>query len=457
MSTKMTDAQAQVPETGFDRPPIRGSGWRTSFRDLTHKFNDGTKAANVSPTNGHLPPELLDLVFRFLPRRYPSYGFQRSALQIESWGISRVCKSWYASATRAIYETTETSTFSSTVKLFKTLEKNVHLRPLVRTLLLPTKGKRCPLQVAKVHLQILNLLESLEEVRVAIPCTSKLEKDLPMELIKHGETLTALCVHRVGLNTMPTLQFFPVIAPNFQELRFLNLEGLRFDDRVLSTLPLPPPLLHLRVVAFTYWNAIEALDRWLVTCPNLTQLRFLKLILGNMSTLKVFSKRKITHLALLSCLYSPKPANEWRLALENVRHLECSTRIFPIAWTALPLVLDQLTLEVSRGHMSEDDALENMQSYLDVATINSLVLLVEEHNPWFLINQRALLRLCRGKTSNFKVVYLPCQCSGEKSLFSSFPLRRLSHNSLVSLPNTATVPFKGIMEGDREQIQGAHR
>ncbi|KAG9056969.1 hypothetical protein FS842_008995 [Serendipita sp. 407] len=191
----MTDTNAPALETSFDRPRIRSSGWWTSFRDLTRRFNNETKA-DVPPTNGNLPPELLDLVFQFLPRRPPSYGFRRSALQIESWGISRVCKSWYGPATRAIYETIETSTFATTVKLSKTLEKSTHLRSLVRTLLLPTRGKRCPPQVIRVHLQILSLLEPLDEVRVAIPYTSALENDLPAELIKHGETLTALCVHR---------------------------------------------------------------------------------------------------------------------------------------------------------------------------------------------------------------------------------------------------------------------
>ncbi|KAG8772440.1 hypothetical protein FRC16_005665, partial [Serendipita sp. 398] len=303
----MTNTNAPALETGFDRPRIRSSGWWTSFRDLTRRFNNETKA-DVPPTNGNLPPELLDLVFQFLPRRPPSYGFRRSALQIESWGISRVCKSWYGPATRAIYETIETSTFATTVKLSKTLEKSTHLRSLVRTLLLPTRGKRCPPQVIRVHLQILSLLEPLDEVRVAIPYTSALENDLPAELIKHGETLTALCVHRLGPNMT---QAFPIMAPNFQQLRFLNLEGLRLDGRVLSTLPLPPPLPHLRVVAFTYWNVAQALDSWLVTCPNLMEFRFFKLILNNLSTLSVFSERKITRLAFLSCLYWPKHTGEW--------------------------------------------------------------------------------------------------------------------------------------------------
>ncbi|KAG8826177.1 hypothetical protein FRC19_009527 [Serendipita sp. 401] len=200
-----------------------------------------------------------------------------------------------------------------------------------------------------------------------------------------------------------------MIIQNFQQLRFIDLEGLRIDEHQLSTLPLPPPLLHLRVIAFTYWNAVKALDPWLLTCPNLMGLRFRRVFLKHeMSTLKVFSEGRITHLAFSSCLYWQITLPGWfTTAFANLRELECSTAIFASAWAYLPLTFDQLTLEVSSKHLG--GVMEAITSYLAVATVKSLVLIVEKRNPWFQKNQYKLLQLCKVKSVIFEVDYLPYQ------------------------------------------------
>ncbi|KAG8832647.1 hypothetical protein FRC20_007862 [Serendipita sp. 405] len=138
-------------------------------------------------------------------------------------------------------------------------------------------------------------------------------------------------------------------------------------------------------------------------------LRFRRVFLKHeMSTLKVFSEGRITHLTFSSCLYWQITLPGWfTTAFANLRELECSTAIFASAWAYLPLTFDQLTLEVSSKHLG--GVMEAITSYLAVATVKSLVLIVEKRNPWFQKNQYKLLQLCKVKSVIFEVDYLPYQ------------------------------------------------
>ncbi|KAG8813234.1 hypothetical protein FRC17_001629, partial [Serendipita sp. 399] len=351
----------------------------------------------IPGTANYLPPEILELVFQYLPRRPPCHGFQRGSLLTECWSIVRVCRSWYGPATRAAYEAVSPQTYAATVKFSKALERGPHLQSLVKTLVLPTRGRRCPPTVTKLYLQIVDKLNVLEEVRVAVAIATVPfsgiapveEEGLPLELTNHRDTLTALCLHKFVSFAGP---FDPAIAETFRNLQFLDLEGFRIDENAVFLDPLPPPLLQLRAVAFTYRNVAHMLDGWLITCPNLTGLRFRKTVLkNNMMTLKVLSHHKITHLSILSCIcWQMHLPGFFSVAFSNVKRVELSTTTFVASWAQLPLALEHLRLEYTQR--GAQDLITALDSYLKIAVVDAIFLSIETHFFWF---EGSLVALCR--------------------------------------------------------------
>ncbi|KAG8804889.1 hypothetical protein FRC20_006332 [Serendipita sp. 405] len=364
--------------------------------------------AEVLSANGYLPPEILEQIFYYLPRRPSCHGFRRGVIPSECWSILRVCRSWHGPATRALYESIETRNFSATVKLLQTLEKDIQLSSYVRTIVLPTTGKRCPPQVTKVYLRILDELQLVDEVRVAIPFATTggyLDEKMPSELIKHHGRLTALSLHRYSTHSSlfdPTLVQFP------HQLRYLNLEGFHFGKNPFINPP--PPLPYLHTVAFTYLESVQVLDEWLLTCPNLRGLCFHDMVLDDhLDPLKICTEGKITQLSLSLCRYWRIYLAEWLVvAFKNLQTLEIPMTMFAFYWTYLPLLLEELKLEVNQVELSP--FVNMLSTYLERTVLKRLVLVVEPHHASFQENKERLLRLCSERFVAFEIDFLQCEC-----------------------------------------------
>ncbi|KAG8831212.1 hypothetical protein FRC17_003461 [Serendipita sp. 399] len=393
----MTELTAQ-PHKGQSQPRS-SSETESSSRDKKAV----SKAMKISIAS-KLPPELLAIVFAHLPRSYyHCRGFKRGAVDFKSWGVARVCRSWYSPAMSALYECIDLSRLSKVVPLSRTLEEHVQLRPLIRSIAFPSIWSCYPSH-SPLFLQIISKLERLDEVRVPImPTPEEFRRyeghcEIPEELQKQTN-LTALCL---SLFQSGGSSFPDALTRTFIQLRYLDLDQVDLKYKPTSLLPLP----YLYSITCTSWNTMESLDEWLFACPRLKELSLYgTCVTFGRKDLLIFSKRKITRLVLKASMErGTTPPNTHGL-LAGIRDLEIPAYIFAKLYLHFPSKLD--TLNLNFGSL---DDIRSIVRYLRDAELGKLLMVTysrkfdravsaDTHDDWSWFSQdqdRAeLLRVCR--------------------------------------------------------------
>ncbi|KAG8831213.1 hypothetical protein FRC17_003462 [Serendipita sp. 399] len=380
-----------------------------SFGSIYFGFGDTEDGlvSSSTPANDRLPPELLELIFAHLPQHFPCIGFKRGVISPDSWGVAQVCKSWHGPATRAVYAAVEVASFDTASRLLGALEKYPHLRTLIRTLVLPmTNTPSSPPRGMRIFLCIINCLDMLDEVGIVVPYTSSISLiprvgKLPGELKKHSK-LTSLWLNGYWAEESPLPSG---LTQTFTQLRYLNLDGVLLDIKPSLLHPLP----YLRTVVCTHWKTLSFLEEWLLDCPMLHELYFQNLTFHHdQRALRICSAGKFTRLGLIACSgWIPAPPDGLADMLSKIRALEISTSTFAHFYPHLPRDLDELKLDLNDSGPNVIDAIVG---YLNDAVLGRLLLVVDEHQPWFLDHKEEIFQLCSERRVTLQFEFRPCNC-----------------------------------------------
>lgn len=418
-----------------DRPrPVARSGSLRLLSSLKRRSKSRPISALTSPmatepapasiaTN--LPTEVLVEIFRCIERVKLDPTVIRPIVTDGIYTMALICKSWYGPFTKVAYETIEFPRVACVFRFLETLQTSPHLRPLVKSLLLPGRvGVSCPELLVKAFVKIIHLVESLEHLYTTCPFLmdprfageGAYTGNHHLVPITHGRhsRLKYLLLYS---ETTKASVFPSAIVHNFSQLTFLSLNGFFLRDDVdPDKVPVLEKLYNFHAVG---GNVMTRMDKWIRACPVLGELYLCYTEIPNSTTetppISILETNKIFWLSLTHMFpHATRPySGSWLARCSSVRALRTTWDLFSSGKEFYPSYLESLTLEVGP---KDGLTMDPFKTYLSARPyVGKFDLVRCKHENWTRKHSETLERSFKEASIPFQIQEVACKCAQSTS------------------------------------------